>query len=144
MGMLAVGLSAKNVQSYLDAVGGREDVAIACYNSTTSVTLSGPSASLTELVETIKADGHFARILQVDVAYHSQHMSEIASYYENLLIKYGGLDDDNGEDSDSPQHMVSSVTEEVLVRRDACERSVLEGEHDVACAVPWSMQEDTQ
>lgn len=128
MGMMAVGLSAKDVQPYLDAIPGegQEGVVIACYNSPASITLSGPSEILMILVETIKADGHFARILQVEVAYHSRYMSEAAIYYQTLLENHGGLDDDNDDEfafqssfETFKPTMISSVTEQPLTQTEA-------------------------
>ncbi|RDL31023.1 Lovastatin nonaketide synthase [Venustampulla echinocandica] len=119
-GMLAVGLGAKDVQPYIDAakIGG-EDVVIACYNSPASVTLSGPSSLLAELEGTIKADGHAARILRVEVAYHSHFMSKIANRYEDLLEVHGGLED-IGKGDCSLKSMVSSVTEDTITRAEVC------------------------
>ncbi|KAK1975925.1 hypothetical protein LZ30DRAFT_785922 [Colletotrichum cereale] len=100
-GMMAVGLGAEKVRPYLDATTPakgsdsgtgstlNKEVFIACYNSPSSVTLSGPVALLADLAETIKANGHFARMLQVDLAYHSRHMSDIARRYEGLLQTHG-------------------------------------------------------
>lgn len=125
MGMLAVGLGPEQVQPYLDAVAHArgEDAAVACFNSPASVTLSGPSALLTRLMETIKADGHFARMLRVELAYHSHHMSDIAHHYEDLLVKYArlGARDTVGKGLRRPRpaHMVSSVTGELLTEAEA-------------------------
>ncbi|WYZ35337.1 hypothetical protein EsH8_I_001613 [Colletotrichum jinshuiense] len=126
MGMMAVGLGAESVMAYLDSdTNLSNDVAIACYNSPSSITLSGPAALLAKLAETIKADGHFARLLHVDLAYHSRHMSEIAQRYENLLLNHGRFSDDEGNRikagaAVSKPFMVSSVTEEPLAGPEAC------------------------
>ncbi|KAE8157724.1 hypothetical protein BDV40DRAFT_304892 [Aspergillus tamarii] len=82
LGMLAVGLGGEQVTAYID---GLEGVEIACYNSPASVTLSG----LTSVLEQVKArfmeDGVFARMLQVELAYHSTYMETIGEVYETLL-----------------------------------------------------------
>lgn len=83
VGMLAVGLGPDSVKEYLTDV--QEQVQIACYNSPKSVTLSGAAASLEVVKEKLVKDGHFARLLQVDLAYHSKFMSEIGEDYETLL-----------------------------------------------------------
>lgn len=83
VGMLAVGLGPGNVMNYLRDV--KTQVQIACYNSPKSVTLSGSIASLEDVKERLVRDGHFARLLQVDLAYHSKYMAEIGEDYEALL-----------------------------------------------------------
>ncbi|ORY71787.1 uncharacterized protein BCR38DRAFT_404828 [Pseudomassariella vexata] len=80
-----VRLDVKAVHPYLDATSVGEDVFIAYYNSPASVTVSGSSALLAGLVETIKADSLFTRILQVEVTYHSHHMRSTVSHHGDLL-----------------------------------------------------------
>ncbi|KAF7175177.1 hypothetical protein CNMCM7691_006581 [Aspergillus felis] len=119
-GMMAVGLGAKDVQPYIEGVntdGG--DVVIACYNSPASVTLSGSASTLAELEGTIKAAGHFARMLRVEVAYHSHHMTKIANRYEELLNEHGGLED-GGKCYKSSNHMISTVTEDEITGTQVC------------------------
>ncbi|PWY66001.1 ketoacyl-synt-domain-containing protein [Aspergillus heteromorphus CBS 117.55] len=84
LGMLAVGLGADEVSHSIKDV---EDVQIACYNSPNSVTLSGTASSLHEVKERLTKAGAFARMLQVDMAYHSTFMSEIGETYERLLVQ---------------------------------------------------------
>jgi acyl transferase domain-containing protein len=83
VGMLAVGLGVEALTPYLTKYGG--DAWIACFNSPSSLTVSGRLAALESLKDDIQADGHFARLLQVDLAYHSELMSTIGEEYENLL-----------------------------------------------------------
>ncbi|GIK06546.1 putative PKS/NRPS-like protein biosynthetic cluster [Aspergillus viridinutans] len=119
-GMMAVGLSAKDVQPYVEALEtARRDVVIACYNSPASVTLSGSASTLAELEATIKAAGHFAQMLRVEVAYHSHHMTQIANRYEELLNEHGGLED-GGKGSTSSNHMISTVTEGEVTGAQVC------------------------
>ncbi|GAB1200503.1 hypothetical protein APSETT444_009876 [Aspergillus pseudonomiae] len=82
LGMLAVGLGAEQVSPYLD---GLEGVQIACYNSPASVTLSGLSSVLEQVKVRFTEGGVFARMLQVDLAYHSTYMETIGDMYEHLL-----------------------------------------------------------
>ncbi len=82
LGMLAVGVSADAVTPYLES---EPTVQIACYNSPVSLTLSGQQPALERVCERLKADGHFARMLQVDLAYHSEHIRGIAEDYYSLL-----------------------------------------------------------
>ncbi|KAJ0417858.1 polyketide synthase 2 [Aspergillus carlsbadensis] len=106
LGMLAVGLGPENAASFLqDHVG---DASIACFNSPSSVTISGKKAALELICEKVKAVGHFARLLQVDMAYHSRFMGVIGDEYLRLLDKdtaFGTLDG-----SSSGVAMYSSVT----------------------------------
>ena len=84
VGMMAVGLGATEVERYIsDAV---EWVQIACYNSPHSVTLSGKTSELEKVKARLQADSHFARLLQVNLAYHSKYMCKIGEYYEKLLL----------------------------------------------------------
>lgn len=80
VGMLAAGLGAEQVKPYLEG-----SVQIACFNSPASVTLSGKRSDLENLESKIKNDGHFARLLQVDAAYHSKYMSPVAGVYQDFL-----------------------------------------------------------
>ena len=83
VGMLAVGLGADQVDKYIqDAT---DAVQIACFNSPSSVTLSGRLSSLEDVKTHLVEDGHFARLLQVNLAYHSRYMKEIGEDYEALL-----------------------------------------------------------
>ncbi|RFU78094.1 polyketide synthase [Trichoderma arundinaceum] len=85
VGMMAVGLGAVDATPYLEGL--QDQVQIACYNSPKSVTLSGAVPALETVKERITKDGHFARLLQVDLAYHSKFMTEIGADYEKLLEK---------------------------------------------------------
>ena len=81
VGMMAVGLGPEKASEYITS----KDVQIACYNSPNSVTLSGTSAALEEVRSRLLKDQHFARLLQVNLAYHSTFMDEIGKDYEQLL-----------------------------------------------------------
>lgn len=58
---------------------------IACYNSPRSLTVSGDEAAVQELKCMLDARGIFNRLLAVDVAYHSNHMLEVADWYLHRL-----------------------------------------------------------
>lgn len=82
-GMLTVGLEAQELTKYL---GGLDPpVEVACYNSPNSVTLSGNVGMLSVVEARLKADGHFARMLHVNLAYHSSYMNGISDTYKSLL-----------------------------------------------------------
>ena len=67
-----------DVKYALSLLRGREDrVAIGAINSATSLTLSGDQVVLEELRQTLEAEGKFARMLQVEVPYHSPKMGVI-------------------------------------------------------------------
>lgn len=85
LGMLAVGIGPEDTRQYLESY---PSVKIACYNSPKSITLSGQAHDLERLQDAIKADGHFARVLMVDLAYHSSYMEEIAEHYRALLLRH--------------------------------------------------------
>ncbi|KAI6350854.1 hypothetical protein MCOR25_010330 [Pyricularia grisea] len=116
-GMLAVGVGPEMVQFYFDAVNRKSsnkgaDVHIACYNSSFSLTISGPVSFLTALEARLKEDGHFARLLQVDLAYHSPYMTFVASYYKKTLqefCNFGREGSQNGQQQGSAVWF-SSVT----------------------------------
>ena len=82
-GMLTVGLEAQELTKYL--AGLDPPVEVACYNSPNSVTLSGFVSMLSVVEARVKADGHFARMLHVDLAYHSRYMIDISDTYKSLL-----------------------------------------------------------
>jgi acyl transferase domain-containing protein len=83
VGMMAVGLGPDTVQPHLEGTA----IQVACINSPQSVTLSGKKSELVELEKKLKDEGHFARLLLVDAAYHSRHMMPVASQYRELLLK---------------------------------------------------------
>ncbi|KAM0133546.1 hypothetical protein ACHAO1_006203 [Botrytis cinerea] len=83
VGMLAVGLGTEALFPFLEKYAGR--AWIACFNSPSSLTVSGKREALEKLAEELKANGHFARLLQVDLAYHSELMEVIGEEYEKLL-----------------------------------------------------------
>ncbi|CRK37551.1 hypothetical protein BN1708_007417, partial [Verticillium longisporum] len=83
LGMMAVGISASDIERYL-----LSDVHVACFNSPTSLTLSGPVSTLEYVRKNLQNDGHFARLLQVDLAYHSTFMREIANDYHKMLQEH--------------------------------------------------------
>ncbi|KAI4781335.1 polyketide synthase [Aureobasidium sp. EXF-3400] len=82
--MMAVGLSPEQAEDWISKVSeGR--IVVACVNSPSSVTISGDTPGIDQLLEFLAADGIFARKLQVDTAYHSLHMQVVAQDYYDLL-----------------------------------------------------------
>lgn len=94
VGMMAVGLGGDAVRPYLELVntpgGGSEEevVQVACFNSRSSSTLSGTLKALEIVRDALKRDGHFARMLQVDMAYHSRYVASAGKRYEQLFQQY--------------------------------------------------------
>ncbi|RYP50633.1 hypothetical protein DL768_003915 [Monosporascus sp. mg162] len=86
LGMLAVGVPTDAMTPYLES---EPTVQVACYNSPISLTLSGQVPALQRLRDRLQQDGHFARLLQVNLAYHSEHISDIADNYYRLLQEHG-------------------------------------------------------
>ncbi|TGJ87024.1 hypothetical protein E0Z10_g1720 [Xylaria hypoxylon] len=83
LGMLAAGISVEAVEKFLDSSD--DLIQVACVNSPRSVTLSGTTQALERLMHRLQSNDHFARMLQVDFAYHSDYMGEIAIRYAQLL-----------------------------------------------------------
>lgn len=77
---MSVGLSANEVRTHLDKLNDPE-IVIACINSPSNVTLSGPTKSLEKVEAALKTTDVFVRKLKVNVAYHSPHMKIIADQY---------------------------------------------------------------
>lgn len=86
-GMAAGGVGPDEAARYAArvAVPGGGRVVVACINSPGSVTFSGDSQQLEEVVAQLEADGKFARKLKVPLAYHSHHMQRMAKEYAAKL-----------------------------------------------------------
>lgn len=83
--MCAVGLNEDDAKALIEKLAGR--VQIAAVNSPSSCTLSGDVDAIRELVKQLVEEKQFCRELKVDQAYHSHHMSSLASEYENKLAQ---------------------------------------------------------
>ncbi|KAI7916092.1 fatty acid synthase S-acetyltransferase [Pyricularia oryzae] len=87
-GMMAVGGSESDMQPMIDAVKRKQqEVRIACFNSPSSLTISGDASVLNDLERVIEEEQPemFRRKLQVDVAYHSHHMNLVADEYRDSI-----------------------------------------------------------
>ena len=104
VGMLAAGLGSDEVQKYI--LDSESLVHVACYNSPRSVTLSGRVCELEKVKVRLEEDHYFARLLQVDLAYHSPYMKRIANHYDKLLNK----DRKRSHDSDAATLSNPTVT----------------------------------
>ena len=79
-GMLAVGASDSEIQTWIDKFTG-VNLGIACINSPSSVTVSGDVRAIDKLEQMLKQTDIFVRRLKVTHAYHSSHMDVIAEPY---------------------------------------------------------------
>ncbi|KKY36228.1 putative polyketide synthase [Diaporthe ampelina] len=80
--MAAIGLGPDEIRPYLG-----EGVLIGCENSPESTTITGDQDAVERAMQRIKDANPdvFMRALQVDRAYHSHHMQELASRYLHLM-----------------------------------------------------------
>ncbi|KAI0101373.1 hypothetical protein GGR51DRAFT_530505 [Nemania sp. FL0031] len=80
--MAAIGLDPKRVSAYL-----RPGATIACYNSPSSVTVSGDASAINSIVTDIKSTVKdvLIKVLPVDKAYHSSHMAEVGKEYHSMI-----------------------------------------------------------
>ena len=106
VGMLAVGISAGAAAPLVEKHPG--SAFIACYNSPTSLTISGRVSALKAIEAELKAAGQFARTLLVDMAYHTSFMAAAAEGYQQLLDNDQEFGRQDGSQSDIT--MFSSVT----------------------------------
>ncbi|KAI0870540.1 ketoacyl-synt-domain-containing protein [Hypoxylon argillaceum] len=79
--MMAVGGSKEEFEPLISEIKAGE-IRIACYNSPTSLTISGDEAGIDELKNIAEEKQLFNRKLFVDTAYHSHHMNLLAKDYQ--------------------------------------------------------------
>ncbi|KAI0965030.1 fatty acid synthase S-acetyltransferase [Xylaria arbuscula] len=111
--MMSVNLSESQVPAYLDNIGLelldiQNNIHIACINSPTNVTLSGPSATLDILKERLDHESIFAHKVNTGVAYHSPTMQTIAEEY---MERMGSL---QAREKSKNILMVSTVSAQVV------------------------------
>ncbi|BCK55723.1 type I polyketide synthase [Nocardia wallacei] len=87
--MLAVGLSEAETRELLADLDG---VDVAAINSPSAVTLAGPAPILRDVAEKLTADGVFARMLRVEVPYHSRLMDPILDELRTALAALSARD----------------------------------------------------
>ncbi|KAK4168086.1 hypothetical protein QBC43DRAFT_310807 [Cladorrhinum sp. PSN259] len=85
--MMAVGMSLDQANAFCAEFSGA--IKVAASNSARSCTLAGDASAIDAALEKLEAAGTFARVLQVDTAYHSHHMLPAAQPYLNSLKKCG-------------------------------------------------------
>lgn len=82
-GMALVGLPAASVQTMLDSHA--SELVIAGYNGPATTVVSGERQPLAEFVADVSDKGHFARLVDVNVAAHSSRIDAIAADLERDL-----------------------------------------------------------
>lgn len=82
--MMAVGMTEAEATPYLNSLS-KGTAVVACVNSPSSLTISGDEEAIDELKVKLDEQGAFARKLQVEVAYHSHHMTLVADMYRSFL-----------------------------------------------------------
>ncbi|KAI1101229.1 hypothetical protein F4804DRAFT_16950 [Jackrogersella minutella] len=87
--MMAVGGSKEEFEPLLSGLKDGE-VKIACYNSPSSLTISGDEAGIDELRKVVEEKQFFNRKLFVDTAYHSHHMNLLAKDYQASIDQLEG------------------------------------------------------
>ncbi|RDW83572.1 type I polyketide synthase [Aspergillus mulundensis] len=84
--MVAVGMSHRETKSYLARLETRSGTAtVACVNSPASTTVSGDDSAVTELEALARNDGIYTHRLKIETAFHSHHMSPVATPYRMAL-----------------------------------------------------------
>jgi len=82
--MMAVGGTKEDITPYIAQLTAKE-ARIACFNSPTSLTISGDEPAIDELQTILEQKQVFNRKLVVEMAYHSHHMQLVADYYRDLM-----------------------------------------------------------
>ncbi|KAI0096719.1 fatty acid synthase S-acetyltransferase [Nemania sp. FL0031] len=84
--MAAIGMGWDRAKEFL--VPG---VVVACDNAPNSVTISGDTEAVQIVLKAVQAErpAPLTKLLQVDKAYHSHHMTEIGGTYLDALIRHG-------------------------------------------------------
>ncbi|KAJ1522851.1 hypothetical protein ONE63_001999 [Megalurothrips usitatus] len=81
--MAAIGLGHKDIRPRLPP-----SIDVACHNSATSCTLSGPAEDVKTFVKQLSDEGVFARAVNVsDIAYHSRYIQPAAPFLREQLEK---------------------------------------------------------
>ena len=115
---MAVGLSAAEVQGYLEEVTnhfGEVGIAVGCINSPKNVTITGRGDQIDMLKDLMNENNIFARKLLVNVAYHSRYLESIAAEYLDLM---GELSSQHLTETPT---MISSVTADIITVEELCQ-----------------------
>jgi amino acid adenylation domain-containing protein/thioester reductase-like protein len=83
--MMSVGMATRDAEDFCQQPRFTGRICVAAKNSSSSVTLSGDADAIDEAKETLDSRHVFARVLKVDKAYHSHHMTSIRDAYLQSL-----------------------------------------------------------
>ncbi|KAF3765375.1 hypothetical protein M406DRAFT_338852 [Cryphonectria parasitica EP155] len=84
-GMLACGLSRQQAEEFCSQAVYKDRICVAASNSQTLTTLAGDSDAILAASSDLKEQNTFARVLNVDTAYHSFHMNKPVEEYCEAL-----------------------------------------------------------
>ena len=107
--MVAVGTSEEEATTLLHHKL-NDYASIAAINSPRSVTISGDESAVKSVEQAANAKGLFMRHLNVDVAYHSHHMVQVATSYLKLIQPFCDRDFHASAINSSNAVFISSVT----------------------------------
>lgn len=111
-GMLSVNLLEEQLPELLKDLGlGPDAIAVACVNSRTNLTLSGPLCAINSLKAKLDGLGIFAHKVNTGLAYHTPAMADVSVEYLQLL---GNLEMDLA--NTGPISMISTVTGQLVTR----------------------------
>lgn len=79
--MMSVALSELELGGYLTEIANSDKIAVGCINSPKNLTLTGDQTVMVAFKDLMERKQIFARILAVNVAYHSTRMNDIAEEY---------------------------------------------------------------
>ncbi|KAJ4293295.1 Polyketide synthase 19 [Kalmusia sp. IMI 367209] len=85
--MMAVGMSLNQATAFCSEFGGK--LSVAASNSQTSCTLAGDAEAIEDAHARLQKADTFARMLQVDTAYHSHHMKPCGKPYLESMKQCG-------------------------------------------------------
>ncbi|OLN85715.1 Lovastatin diketide synthase LovF 13 [Colletotrichum chlorophyti] len=83
--MCAVRMSYSEAMQYLARQEEHRDLAIACINSPNSVTISGQHDDVLWMRDDLKSSRVLCKVLDVDIAYHSEHMKLVQEDYKQSI-----------------------------------------------------------
>jgi NADPH:quinone reductase-like Zn-dependent oxidoreductase/malonyl CoA-acyl carrier protein transacylase len=110
--MMVVNLEPENLRLWLDKLGIEADsIAIASFNSSTNITLSGPATAMDNLKLMLDQHGIFAHKLNTGVAYHSKAMNAVQRDYLDLV---GFIEKSSTPKQKQPVIFISTVSGGVI------------------------------
>ncbi|KAI1817700.1 hypothetical protein GGS20DRAFT_599281 [Poronia punctata] len=84
--MLAAGLGEEDIVPYIELIPEEYGIVkVACVNSRVSTTISGDRPAIEAPKQILDSESIFARVLNVDTAYHSHHMKIVAPRYRQNI-----------------------------------------------------------